>query len=113
MSGIARPCRIEWPPSRAGARLRRIDFCEVLGYENSSSIRIYRMPPVPPHPKGKMTISKTPSSVAERRLAIARRLYSALVAQQPYRVFTLNDGQGRVLASSAPTPDQDVEDNSA
>ena len=59
-----------------------------------------------------MTISKTPSSVAERRLAIARRLYSALVAQDPDRVFTLRDGQGRVLASSAPTPDQDAEDNS-
>ena len=59
-----------------------------------------------------MTISQTSGSVAERRLAIARRLYSALVAQDPDRVFTLRDGQGRVLASSAPTPDQDPEDNS-
>jgi hypothetical protein len=60
-----------------------------------------------------MTVSQTPSSAAERRLAIARRLYSALVAQQPHRGFTLRDGQGRVLASNAPTADQDAEDNSA
>jgi hypothetical protein len=59
-----------------------------------------------------MTVSQKPSSAAERRIAIARRLYSALVAQQLDRVFTLRDGQGRVLASSAPTPYQDVEDNS-
>ena len=60
-----------------------------------------------------MTVSETPSSIAERRLAIARRLYSALVAQQPDRTFALRDGQGRVLASSAQTPHQDVEDSSA
>jgi hypothetical protein len=58
-----------------------------------------------------MTISQKPSSVAERRLAIARKLYNALVAQQPDRAFTLRDGQGRVLASSASTPDQAAEDN--
>jgi hypothetical protein len=58
-----------------------------------------------------MTISQTPISVSERRLAIARRLYGALVAQQPDRVFTLSDGQGRVRASSAKTPGQDAEDN--
>ena len=33
--------------------------------------------PVLQHPQGKMT-SQTPSSLAERRLAIARKLYSAL-----------------------------------
>ena len=59
-----------------------------------------------------MTISQTPSSVAERRLATARRLYSALVAQQPDRVFTLRDGRGRVQATNAPTAEQDVDDNS-
>ena len=58
-----------------------------------------------------MTVTRTPSSVAERRLAIARRLYSALVAQQPDRMFTLRDSQGRVLASNAPTCGQDA-DNS-
>jgi hypothetical protein len=60
-----------------------------------------------------MTISQKPSSLAERRLAIARRLYSALVARQPDRVFTLRDGQGQVLASSAPTPDQDAENSAS
>jgi hypothetical protein len=60
-----------------------------------------------------MTVSRTPSSVAERRLAVARKLYNALVAQQPDRAFTLRDGQGRVLASSASTPDQATEDNPA
>jgi hypothetical protein len=60
-----------------------------------------------------MTVSQTRSSVVERRLAIARRLFSALVAQQPDRAFTLRDGEGRLLASSAPTPDQAAEDNPA
>ena len=66
--------------------------------------------PVLQHPKGKLT-SETPSSVAERRLALARRLFSALVAALPDRLFTLRDGQGRVIASSKPDPD--AEDNSA
>jgi hypothetical protein len=55
--------------------------------------------------------SETPSSVAERRLAIARRLFNALVAALPDRLFTLRDGQGRVIASSKPDPD--ARDNSA
>ena len=61
------------------------------------------------HLKGKMT-SETPSSVAERRLSIARKLYNALVAALPDRVITLRDGQGRVIASSKPDPG--AEDNS-
>ena len=63
-----------------------------------------------PIPKGKMT-SQTPSSLAERRLAIARRLFNALVAALPNRLLTLRDGRGRVIASSKPDPD--AEDNSA
>jgi len=59
--------------------------------------------------KGNMTVSQTIRALAERRLAIARKVYSALVARQPDRAFTLRDGQGRVLASSAPTPRQDDE----
>jgi hypothetical protein len=59
-----------------------------------------------------MTVSQTPSSLAERRLAIARRLYSALLAQQPDRMFTLCDSQGRVVASNATAPGQGAEDNS-
>ena len=49
--------------------------------------------------------------VKMRRLAIARRLFNALVAQLPNRLFALRDGQGRVIASSKPDPD--AEDNSA
>jgi hypothetical protein len=54
--------------------------------------------------------SEKPSSISERRLSIARRLYNALVAARPDRVLTLRDGQGRVIASSRPDPD--AEDNS-
>jgi hypothetical protein len=53
-----------------------------------------------------MTISQTPSSVAERRLAIARRLYHTLVAQDPDRVITLRDDSGRVVARHDPRPEQ-------
>ena len=41
-----------------------------------------------------MTASQKPSSVAERRLAIARRLHEALVAQNPNRTITLCDTSG-------------------
>ena len=34
----------------------------------------------------------------QKRLVIARRLYEALVAQDPDRQITLCDGSGRVLA---------------
>jgi hypothetical protein len=53
-----------------------------------------------------MTISQTPSSVTERRLKIARRLYQALVAQDPDRVITLCDSSGRVVARHDPRPEQ-------
>ena len=53
---------------------------EVFGYEKRRSIA-YLLMPVPQHPKGDMT--QTPISVAERRLAVARRLYEALVDQDP------------------------------
>jgi hypothetical protein len=59
-----------------------------------------------------MTVSHTPSSAAERkradRLEIARRLYQALVAQDPDRVITLCDGGGRVVARHDPRPEQDA-----
>jgi hypothetical protein len=42
-----------------------------------------------------MTISQTPISVAERRLAIAHRLYEALVGQDP-------DSSGSVVARHDP-----------
>jgi hypothetical protein len=43
------------------------------------------------------------SSVAERRLEIARTLYQALVAQDPDRVIT---GGGGVVAQHDPPPEQ-------
>jgi hypothetical protein len=58
--------------------------------------------PSPNIPKANMTISQTPSSIAERRLAIARRLYQALVAQDPDRAITLRDGGGGVVARHDP-----------
>jgi hypothetical protein len=53
-----------------------------------------------------MTVSQAPSSAAERRLAIARRLYQALVAQDPARAITLCDGGGGIVARHDPLPEQ-------
>ena len=53
-----------------------------------------------------MTVSQTPNSTAERRLAIARRLYQALVAQDPHKAITLCDGGGGVVARHDPRPEQ-------
>jgi hypothetical protein len=60
-----------------------------------------------------MNLSKTPSSTrAQRkqakRLDIARRLYQALVAQEPDRIIILRDGGGRVVARHNPRPEQDA-----
>ena len=54
-----------------------------------------------------MTVSHTPSCVAERRLAIARRIFQALAAQDPSRVITLCDGSGGVVAQHDPLPGDD------
>jgi hypothetical protein len=61
-------------------------------------------------PKGDMTISQTPISVCERRLAIARRLYEALVGQDPDRAITLCDSSGRVVVHHYPRPEQGPSD---
>jgi hypothetical protein len=53
-----------------------------------------------------MTVSQTPSSVAERRLAIARRLFLAMVAKDPDRSITLCDSSGEVGARLDPRPEQ-------
>jgi hypothetical protein len=53
-----------------------------------------------------MTVSETPSSVADRRLAIARRLYEALVTQDPDRAITLCDVGGEVVARHDPPLEQ-------
>jgi hypothetical protein len=67
-----------------------------------------------------MTVSQTPSSVAasdrplsaadrkRRRHKVARRLYEALVAQDPNRAITLCDEAGDVLASHDPVPERDA-----
>ena len=40
------------------------------------------------------------------RFKVARRLYQALVAQDPDRLITLRDGGGRVVALHDPRPQQ-------
>ena len=68
-----------------------------------------------------MTVSQTPSSVAGsdpplaaaerkrlRRLEIARRLYEALLAQDPNRGITLCDAAGKVVAHHDPLPEHDA-----
>lgn len=59
-----------------------------------------------------MTVSHTSSSAAERkrteRLDIARRLYRALVTQDPDRMISLCDGGGRVVARHDTRPEQDA-----
>jgi hypothetical protein len=53
-----------------------------------------------------MTASQTPSSRAERRLAIARRVHRALVDQNPDRVINLCDSGGEVVAHHDPRSEQ-------
>ena len=43
-----------------------------------------------------------------KRLDIARRVYKALVAQNPDRLIMLCDGSGRVLARSERRPKEDA-----
>ena len=51
----------------------------------------------------------TPGSNDDRkRLDIARRLYQALVAQDPDRLITLCDGSGCVLARNERRPNEDA-----
>ena len=56
-----------------------------------------------------MTVSET-SNAEERKRArlhkVARRLYEALVAQDPDRVITLRDGRGKVVARHDPRPEE-------
>ena len=57
-----------------------------------------------------MTVSQTPSSVAERRLAIARRLYQALATQDPDRV---KDSSGKVVARHDLRPEEDTQESAS
>ncbi len=56
--------------------------------------------------------SDTPNSAAERKRArrhkVARRLYEALVAQDPDRLITLVDGTGKVIDRHHPLPEHDA-----
>ena len=58
-----------------------------------------------------MTVSET-SNAEERKRArlhkVARRLYEALVAQDPDRVIILRDDRGRVVARHDSRPEEDV-----
>ena len=66
-----------------------------------------------------MTVPQTPSSVAaserplsaadrmRRRHKVARRLYEALVAQDPNRAIALCDGNGGVVARHDPLLGED------
>ena len=43
-----------------------------------------------------------------RRHKVARRLYEALVAQDPDRVITLRDGRGKLVTRHDPRPEEDA-----
>jgi hypothetical protein len=67
-----------------------------------------------------MTISQTPSFPAasapplsaeerkRRRHKVARRLYEALLAQDPNRTITLCDAEGTVVAQHDPLPEPEA-----
>ena len=60
-----------------------------------------------------MTASETPNAEERRRVRrrkIARRLYEALVVQDPERLITLCDGAGEVVARHDPLPKHDAPD---
>jgi hypothetical protein len=60
--------------------------------------------------RANMIFLQPPTSAEERKrvaqLEVARRLYQALVAQDPDRLITLRDGGGRVLARHDLRPEQ-------
>jgi hypothetical protein len=57
-----------------------------------------------------MIIPQTPNLAEKRkrvRFKVARRVYQALVAQDPDRLITLRDDDGRVVARHDPRPEED------
>jgi hypothetical protein len=60
------------------------------------------------HRRENMIIPLKSAQEAKRiaRLEIARKLYRALVAQDPDRLITLRDGGGRVVAQHDPQPEE-------
>jgi hypothetical protein len=58
-----------------------------------------------------MIASETPNAKERKRLRrhkVARRLYEALVAQDPNRAITLCDEAGNVVARHDPLPEHDA-----
>jgi hypothetical protein len=51
-------------------------------------------------------MTQTPISVSERRIAIARKLYQALVDQDPDSAITLCDSSGKVVTHHYSRPEQ-------
>lgn len=65
-----------------------------------------RKPIRPQHPRANMPNSQIPSSITERRLAIAHRLYEALVGQDPDRAIILCNTSGKVVTRHDPRLEQ-------
>jgi hypothetical protein len=57
-------------------------------------------------PAGRKMMNASKASASAERLEIARRLYNALVAQDPNRVIILIDGGGRMVARHDLRPEQ-------
>jgi hypothetical protein len=57
---------------------------------------------------GRMSTHTPGSNDDQKRLDIARRLYQALVAQDPDRLITLCDGSGLVLARNERRRNEDA-----
>jgi len=60
-----------------------------------------------------MTATDPPNAAERkrlRRLEIGRKLYDALVAQDPNRTITLCDAEGKVVAHHDPLPEHDAPD---
>ena len=58
-----------------------------------------------------MTATDPPNAAERkraRRLEIARRLYEALLAQDPNRAITLCDGAGKVVTRHDPLPEHEA-----
>jgi len=55
-----------------------------------------------------MTTCETPEQRKRRRHKVARRLYEALVAQDPNCAITLCDAEGKVVVRHDPLPQHDA-----
>ena len=85
-----------------------------MGMANSSaqSLKFNSCVSTDTSPRSKGNMTQTPISVAERRLAIARRLYEAAVSEDPDRAITLHDSSGKVVTHHDPRSEQSSSDTS-